>query len=104
MSAGVIIPGISSTVILMCFGTYYIYLEAISCFNVSILLPIGIGLVGGSIFFLLLIRFLFSNYSYQTYYSIIGFVLGSVFVLIPNTFNLLSVFLFILGFYISLKL
>lgn len=104
MSAGVIIPGISSTVILMCFGTYYIYLEAISCFNLSILLPIGIGLICGAIFFLLLIRFLFYNYSYQTYYSIIGFVLGSIFVLIPNTFNLLSIFLFILGFYIALKL
>lgn len=104
MSAGVIIPGISSTVILMCFGTYYIYLEAISCFNVSILLPIGIGLVCGAISFLFLIRFLFNNYSYQTYYSIIGFVLGSIFVLIPNTFNLLSVLLFILGLFIALKL
>ena len=104
MSAGVIIPGISSTVILMCFGTYYMYLEAISILNLNILFPIGFGLVCGSIFFLVLIRFLFNNYSYQTYYSIIGFVLGSIFVLIPNTFNLLSIFLFILGLFIGLKL
>ena len=45
MSAGVIVPGISSTVILMCFGTYYIYLEAISTLNLNILIPMGIGLI-----------------------------------------------------------
>ena len=104
MSAGVIIPGVSSTVILMCLGVYYIYLEAITFFNLSVLMPMGIGLILGSIFFLLLVRFLFKNYSYQTYYCIIGFVLVSIFVLIPSTFNLLSIFLFILGFIIALKL
>ena len=104
MSAGVIIPGVSSTVILMCFGVYYVYLEAISFFNLSVLIPMGIGLLLGSIFFLLLIRFLFKNYSYQTYYCIIGFVLGSIFVLIPSTFNLLSIILLVLGFVIALKL
>ncbi len=104
MSAGVVIPGISSTVILMCFGTYYLYLESISILNLSVLIPMGIGIICGGIFFLILIRFLLKNYSYQTYYSIIGFVLGSTFVLIPNTFNLLSLFLFICGFFIALKL
>lgn len=104
MSAGVVIPGISSTVILMCFGTYYLYLESISILNFNILIPMGIGLICGGIFFLILIRFLFKRYSYQTYYSIIGFVLGSVFVLIPNNFNLFSIFLFIFGFITALKL
>lgn len=104
MSAGVIIPGVSSTVILMCFGVYYTYLEAISIFNLSVLIPMGIGLICGAIFFLLLVRFLFKNYSYQTYYCIIGFVLGSIFVLIPNTFNLLSILFFILGFTIAIKI
>lgn len=104
MSAGVVIPGISSTVILMCFGTYYIYLEAISILNLSILLPMGIGLVCGAVVFLILIRFFFKNYSYQTYYSIIGFVLGSIFVLLPNSFNFISIFLLVLGFITALKL
>ena len=104
MSAGVIIPGVSSTVILMCFGTYYIYLESIALFNLNVLIPIGIGLICGSIFFLFLIRFLFKNYTYQTYYSIIGFVLGSIFVLLPNNINLISLLLFILGFIIAIKL
>ena len=104
MSAGVIIPGVSSTVILMCFGTYFIYLEAISLLNLSVLIPMVIGVLCGAIFFLFLIRFLFKNYVHQTYYSIIGFVLGSIFVLLPNNINLISLLLFILGFYIAIKL
>ena len=104
MSAGVVIPGISSTVLLMCFGTYYLYLESISILNLSVLVPMGIGLFCGGICFLILIHFLFENYSYQTYYAIIGFVLGSVFVLLPNSFSLLSLFLFVTSFFISLKL
>lgn len=104
MSAGVVIPGVSSTVILMCFGSYFIYLESISILNLSVLLPMGIGLICGAIFFLILIRFLLKNYSYQTYYSIIGFVLGSIFVLLPNKISLLSILLFSLGLFIALKL
>lgn len=103
MSAGVIIPGISSTVILMCFGTYFIYLEAISVFNLNVLVPMGIGLVCGSIFFLVLIRFLLKNYPCQTYYSVIGFVLGSTFVLVPTHFSFFSLFLFLIGFIFALK-
>lgn len=104
MSAGVVIPGISSTVILMCFGTYYIYLEAISILNFSVLIPMGIGLSCGAIIFLILIRFFFKNYSCKTYYSIIGFVLGSIFVLLPNRLNFISIFLLVFGFITALKL
>lgn len=104
MSAGVIIPGISSTIILMCFGTYYIYLKSIAIFDLNVLIPIWIGLIFGSLFFLYLIRFLFKNYSCQTYYSIIGFVLGSIFILIPKSFSFVSIILFILGLTISLNL
>lgn len=104
MAAGVVIPGISSTVILMCFGTYYLYLESISTLNLSVLAPIGIGLICGGLFFLVLIRFLFKNYSYQTYYSIIGFVLGSILILLPSSINFISLTLFVLGLWIGLKL
>lgn len=104
MSAGIVIPGVSSTVILMCFGSYYIYLESIATFNISVLFPMGIGVVLGCIVFLILIRFLLKNYSCQTYYSIIGFVLGSTLILLPSQFNLISIFLFICGFLVALKL
>ena len=104
MSAGVVIPGISSTVILMCFGSYYLYLESIATLNFSVLLPMGIGVVSGGVFFLLLIRFLLKHYSSQTYYAIIGFVLGSTFVLLPSHINPISLLLFACGYFLALKL
>ena len=84
MSAGVVIPGVSSSVILMTLGVYTTYLTAVSNVDLSILSPMGIGLLIGSILFLKLIQFLFSKYYAQTFYGIIGFVLGSVLVLYPR--------------------
>lgn len=84
MSAGVVIPGISSTVLLMLLGTYEIYLDAVSSINISILFPMGIGLVLGGLAFLKLIQYAFEHYFSQTYYIIIGFVLGSLSILYPR--------------------
>lgn len=103
MSAGIIIPGISSTAILMCFGTYYIYLEAISILEISILIPMGLGVICGGICFLFLIRFLLNNYFFQTFYAIIGFVLCSTIILLPDNFSFISIILFILGLFISIN-
>lgn len=97
MSFGIIIPGVSSTVILMCLGTYYTYLNAISNLDFYILLPIGLGLSFGSLILLFVIRFLLNKYHSQTFYSIIGFVLGSTLIIIPDNFSILNVSLFLLG-------
>jgi len=104
MSIGVIIPGMSSTVLLMCMGTYYTYLNAISSFDLYILIPMGIGLVVGSIICLFAIKILMDKFYTQTFYSIIGFVLGSILVLLPSgTIDILCILLFLLGFMIALK-
>ncbi len=84
MSVGIIVPGVSSTIILMLFGIYPIYLSSISSLYFPILIPIGIGIMLGSLVFMKLTRFLLNNYYAQTFYTIIGFTLGSVFVLIPE--------------------
>lgn len=43
MAAGIVVPGISKTVILMLFGIYEIYLNAITTLNLSILVPLFAG-------------------------------------------------------------
>ncbi len=105
MSIGIVVPGVSSTLILMCFGIYNIYLDAVSDFNLSILIPLGIGVMIGGIIFLKMIKYLLEHYYMQTFYSIIGFTLGSILVLyMPLSFNLtgfISIFLFIICFYIA---
>ncbi len=109
MSAGIVIPGVSKTVILMMLGLYQTYLSAISTMDFSILLPIGIGLLIGGTVFLFLINLLFKFAKSYTYFGIIGFVLGSIFVIYPGfTFDihgiisiLLLVISFIIGFMLS---
>ena len=104
MSIGVVVPGISSSVILMCFGVYDIYLHAISSLDFAILFPMGIGLLAGCLLFLILIRFLLKQYYCPTFYTIIGFVLGSVFILFPGfTFDFLHIVSFI-GFIMAFLL
>lgn len=107
MAAGIVIPGISSTVILMCLGVYSYYLNAIATIDFNILLPLGIGVFFGCLIFLKLVQFLFNHYYIQTFYAIIGFVLGSIFVLYPGfSFGLeglISIALFIISFLIGLQ-
>lgn len=108
MSIGVVVPGISNTLILMCVGVYSTYLVAIASLNFAVLIPMGIGLLIGSIIFLYIIKVLLKYFYMQTYYSIIGFTLGSVLVLYcPITFNLEGIFcilLLIFGLLVSSKL
>ncbi len=108
MSAGVVIPGISKTVILMLLGLYEMYLSAISTINLSFLFPIGIGLLIGGIIFLCIINFLFKIAKSYTYFAIIGFILGSIFVIYPgfsfNIHGIVSIFLLIISFIIGLNL
>ena len=108
MSAGIVIPGVSKSVILMLLGLYQIYLSAIASLNLSFLFPIGIGLLIGGTLFLCLINFLFKFVKSYTYFGIIGFILGSIFVIYPGfTFDIrgmLSIVLLIICFIIGLVL
>lgn len=105
MSIGIVVPGVSSTLILMCFGVYDAYLQALSLLSLNFLIPLGIGAIIGSIVFLKIIKYLLDHYYMQTFYSIIGFTLGSILVLyVPLRFDLMgfaSVLLLITCFYIA---
>ena len=115
MSIGIVVPGISNTVLLMCLGIYSEYINAISSINFHILIPIGIGILLGGIIWIRLIKLLLSKYHEKTFLAIIGFTLGSIFVLLPNYDSLLfyvdninSLFqillIFIISIFISYKL
>ena len=92
----------------MMLGLYELYLSAVSSLNLSFLLPIGIGLIIGGILFLFLINILFKFVKSYTYFGIIGFILGSIFVIYPGfTFDiqgLISIVLLVFSFIIGLKL
>ena len=62
----------------------------------------GIGLIVGCIVFLNIINFFMKKFHTQTMYSIIGFTLGSTFILLPNNFSITNILFLILGLIISL--
>lgn len=84
MSAGVIIPGVSSTLILMLLGIYEFYIDAISSLYLPFLIPLAIGLFIGSIIFMKITQFLLDKFYTETFFTIIGFTIGSIFVLYPR--------------------
>lgn len=84
MSVGVVVPGVSSTIILMLLGCYSVYIGSVSSLYFPVLIPMGIGLLVGAIVFMKLTKFLLNNYYGATFFSILGFTLGSVLVLFPS--------------------
>lgn len=108
MSIGVVVPGVSSSVLLMILGVYDCYLGAVSSLTFSILIPMGIGLLIGGFVFLHMTNYCLEHFSSQTYYSIIGFVLGSVLILIPdcsfNSDTIISLIACIISFLLAYRL
>ena len=84
MSVGIVVPGISNTVVLMCLGVYTTYIYAVATINFHILVPMGIGLFFGCLLWIRIIKYLFDKYHQATSLCIIGFTIGSVFVLFPG--------------------
>ena len=105
MSIGIVVPGVSNTVILMLLGVYSTYLSAISIINMNVLFPMMLGAVIGCIIFMKIIQKLLNKYHSQTIFGIIGFSLGSVLILYPgysfNLESLISIILLLLGFIIG---
>ena len=105
MSVGIIVPGVSSTIILMLLNVYPIYLSSLSSLYFPVLLPIGLGLSLGCIVTMKLTEKLLDKFYAQTFYAIIGFTLGSTLVLFPTlSFDIsiiIAILCIILGFIIS---
>lgn len=96
MAIGIIVPGVSSTIILMIFGVYNIYIDSVSIVNLQILIPMGLGVSLGSIVWMKITKILIDKYYKKTFYAIIGFTLGSIFVLFPKINNIYDLILMIL--------
>ena len=104
MSIGVIVPGVSSTIILMLLGIYSVYLNSVSTLYLPVLVPMAIGLFLGSIILMKIIKKLLDKHYNKTMLLIIGFTLGSILVLMPQiqTINetVISSLCIILGYYL----
>lgn len=105
---GTIVPGISASFVLMYIGAYQIVLEGISNIDFTVLIPVGIGFLTSIIVFAKIISLLFKRFYGYTYYTVLGFVIGSIIVIFPGiafSFEyLISLLLFVIGFYLSFSI
>lgn len=102
----IVVPGISGSLVLMILGYYRPLLGMINSlasfyklsfnqlFNYGLVLaPFGIGLVLGVLLIAKLIEYLLKHHETTTYYAIIGFVIGSIFLILQQllTYNLTAI-------------
>ena len=105
LSIGVVIPGLSSSFLLVYFGMYKPVLAAIAEINLSVLFFAGIGFAVLGLLLILLMHFLLSRYHVKTYFGIIGVAAGTIALIIPSIarhFTWICVLLFVLGTAIGL--
>ena len=85
---GTVVPGISSTALLMVMGTYNIVIEAIGNLNnIKVLIPFGIGLCIGLVVVVKIINYLFKKYEDKVYAFVLGVLMSSVVLLIVQAFK-----------------
>ncbi len=117
---GTVLPGISSTALLMLIGVYDSYIVTISnALNpyllketLSFAIPFSIGLFIGIIIISLLVNYLFHSYKEQTFSFILGVSCSSIFLLVvkllPHVHGAISIMLsfglLIVGYLITYKL
>nr|WP_239094443.1 DUF368 domain-containing protein [Bacillus sp. B15-48] len=83
-SSAMILPGISGSLVLLLMGVYMTVMDAIKSFHLPIIIVVGLGIVLGLLLTSKLIRYLFIHYRAATYAIMIGFVVGSLFVVYPG--------------------
>ena len=94
---GLIVPGISSSFILIEMGLYAEILSAVISMDFGVLLPVALGAVLFLVFFLRIINFAFSKWHGFDYYTAIGFLLSSLFTVFPGVPSLPDICLLLLG-------
>lgn len=114
---GTVLPGVSSTALLMMIGIYPYYIEILgNLFNLNklissiyFLLPFSVGLILGIIIISLLVNYLFKYHKENTFAIIFGVSISSIITLlssiifkIPNILTLLtSISLILIGYLIT---
>ena len=104
IAIALILPGISASFMLLTLGLYDVTLNAINTRNIPFLIPLGLGVVVGTLATTKAIEKLLQKYPSRTYLLILGFVVGSlipVFPGVPQGITILtSILAFVVGFII----
>lgn len=88
--AGVIVPGMSSSSPLIFLGLYGPMTAGIGSFDLSVILPVGLGVLTSIVLLARKVQRLFEQHYSITFHCIVGFVLASTLPIIPHEFTSLG--------------
>ena len=119
-AVGTVMPGVSSTALLMIIGVYNYYLVILSgALNIFYLketlcfiIPFSLGMIIGVIFLTIIINYLFKYHKASTYSIVLGISFSSIFTLASSSIKyisdiksfVLAVLMLLLGYFITNKL
>ena len=82
-----IVPGMSSSSVLMFLGLYQPMSAGIASFDFAVLVPFAIGIIGTVLLLARLVNHLFNKHYGIAFYCVIGFVIASTIPIIPLSFT-----------------
>ena len=84
IAVGTVIPGISTSFILMFMGLYEPLLGALNTFNIPMLLCAGAGAVVVVAVLILFVKRMFDRHRGYAYYAVLGFLIGTIALIFPG--------------------
>lgn len=84
VSVGTVIPGISTSFILMYLGWYKAMMDAFASFDATTILFLGLGAAGCIVLTVKTARWLFDRFHGWAYYAVLGFLLASAVLIFPG--------------------
>ncbi|MHB1454006.1 MAG: DUF368 domain-containing protein [Saccharofermentanales bacterium] len=84
LAVGTVIPGISTSFILMYLGVYDEILAALARLDIKVLLMMGLGFLMTALAIIRLVEVLFRKFHGAAYYTVLGFLIGSMVIVFPG--------------------
>ena len=101
VSIGFILPGISTSYLLLVLGVYEFAMNSISNYDIVALIPLLLGFAIGVLTLTKILSILLEKLPTFTYILIIGFLVGSLKEIIPSYTNIIEILISILSFIIG---
>ena len=83
-SMAMLIPGVGGSLMMFVFGIYAVYIEAIATLNPILLIIFIISMIFGVLAGIILTKKMLASYSQSLYFAILGFIIGSLFIIYPG--------------------
>jgi putative membrane protein len=96
-ASAMILPGISGSTIFLILGVYEPIISAVSNFQLSILIPLALGVITGLIVLIKILKIFLSKSFNLTMAFLIGLTIAGMIKIVPMKFNFLILIFYILG-------